>query len=275
MNYFFQEWPYPVNLLVEYNLTFPPHLHNTVELIHVVEGSLQLDIVSTTYSLSEGDFAVVFPGQLHALNSFGHTNKLHIAIFQVTQIPYYAHALEHEHPVNPVIQKEQLPDDILMAFNRLYCLDNKTDPRIWQAWIHLIMANLFSVLSFQQNDDVGDTYLVVRILEYLSDHFSEPISLTSLAKELHVNKYYLSHTFSNKLYISFTTCLNRLRIEKAMELLKTTDLSIETIGEMVGFETQRTFNRVFKKTVWLTPSEYRHTHFAEINRIPMPDITKK
>lgn len=275
MSYFFQEWIDPINLLEEYNLTFPPHLHDTVELIYITEGSVGLDIVTQNYTLYTGDFAIVFPGQLHGFHDIGSANKIHMIIFHVSQIPQFARELEHYHPENPIIRREKLHPDILMAFQRLFHLGNEEDLRIRQAWIHLIISNLFSAFRLQENTDTGDTYLVVKILEYLSSHFTESLTLEALAQELHVNKYYLSHTFSNKLYLSFTTCVNRLRIEKAMQLLKTTNLSIETIGGMVGYETQRTFNRVFKKMVGLTPREYRRNHPSKINQFHLPDIADK
>lgn len=266
MGYFFQEWIDPINLLEEHNLTFPPHLHDTVELIYIAEGSVGLNIVTQDYTLYTGDFAAVFPGQLHRFHDIGSANKIRMIIFHISQIPQFAHELEHCHPENPVIRRDSLHPDILMAFQRLFSLGSEADLRIRQAWIHLILSNLFSVFSLQKNTSAGDTWLVVRILDYLSSHFTEPLTLEALAQELHVNKYYLSHTFSNKLYLSFTACVNRLRIEKARELLKTTNYSIETIGEMVGYETQRTFNRVFKKMVGFTPREYRRNQSTEINR---------
>ena len=257
MSHFFQEWIQPVNHLTEHNLTFPPHLHDTAELVYVLEGNITIGILQKKYHLNAGDFAVIFPGQLHEYNNSGQNSTVHITIFHISQIQNYAWELEHFHPENPVITKDHLPSDVLMAFRRLRSLPPDIDPRINQAWIHLIMSYLLCDLELSENADSGNTELVARILEYLSVHYMEPITLDSLSRELHVNKYYLSHTFSQKLYMSFTAYVNKLRTEKAMTLLRTTDYSIESIGEMAGFETQRTFNRAFKKMLHLTPSEYR------------------
>ena len=78
-----------------------------------------------------------------------------------------------------------------------------------------------------------------------------------LAKKLHVNKYYLSHTFSARLQMSFREYLNRIRLEYAMQLIRTTGKPLTEIWEDAGFESQRSFNRVFRDAAGMTPKEYR------------------
>lgn len=257
MNHFFQEWTRPVNHLTEHNLSFPLHIHDAVELVHVAKGETTLTILQKKYRLNTGDFAVIFPGLLHGYDSSGHASIIHMTVFNVSQVQNFTHELEHFHPVSPVIVQKDLNQDILMSFTRLRSLVGSIDPRIRNAWLNLLMSYLLSELELAENTDTGDSGLIADILEYLSAHYTEPVTLESLSKELHVNKYYLSHTFSKKLNMSFSAYLNKLRVERAMMLLGTTDHSIESIGEMSGFETQRTFNRVFKKMALCTPREYR------------------
>ena len=78
-----------------------------------------------------------------------------------------------------------------------------------------------------------------------------------MAKELNINKYYLSHIFSEKINISFPDFINSLRVEEAMKLLNETKLSVTQVCEASGFSNPRTFNRAFKKANGQSPREYR------------------
>ena len=68
---------------------------------------------------------------------------------------------------------------------------------------------------------------------------------------------YLSHTFSARLQMSFREYLNRIRLEYAMQLIRTTGKPLTEIWEDAGFESQRSFNRVFRDAAGMTPKEYR------------------
>ena len=125
--------------------------------------------------------------------------------------------------------------------------------------LSLIMAMVMPKLPLVKTDKNGESDLVYQIVEYLAAHYTEHVSLNDLAKQLHVNKYYLSHAFSAKLHSSFPDYLNRLRCDHAKMLLSTATEDIMTVGELSGFETQRTFNRVFKSYTGMTPHEYRIT----------------
>lgn len=87
------------------------------------------------------------------------------------------------------------------------------------AWIQLIMAMILPKLKMIKNTDMGEYDLIYRIIDYLSSHYTEHVTLDDLAKELRVNKYYLSHTFWSKLNSGFPDYLNRLRCDHAQMLL--------------------------------------------------------
>lgn len=178
----------------------------------------------------------------------------------------------HFHPKVPVLSADSLSPELLSAFHSVYQLPYQSDLRVHRALLQLIMAYLFPRIQLVENTDAGGTLLISRILEYLHGHFMEPVTLDTLARELHVNKFYLSHTFSNTLHMGFSAYLNKLRAERAMMLLRTTDQSIETIGAVVDFGTQRTFDRVFKKMTSLTPREYRQKYLTSdsIDNAGMP-----
>ena len=72
---------------------------------------------------------------------------------------------------------------------------------------------------------------------------------------MHLNKYYISHIFNERLNISFTDFINSLRIEHACSLLER-GANITEVALSSGFSSVRTFNRVFLQTLNTTPRDY-------------------
>ncbi|WP_104736079.1 helix-turn-helix domain-containing protein [Hanstruepera ponticola] len=89
-------------------------------------------------------------------------------------------------------------------------------------------------------------------------YLNPKITLASTAKELHISKHQLSQFLNNNLNKSFSVFINELRIEKAKELLKSTNqYTIEGIGYECGFNSKSTFHTTFKKVTGQTPSDYQ------------------
>ncbi|WAA09279.1 response regulator transcription factor [Fervidibacillus albus] len=96
-----------------------------------------------------------------------------------------------------------------------------------------------------------------QLLNYIHQHYNQSLSLTDLANKFHFNPTYLSTYFSKHLGEGFSEYVNRLRIEKAKELLKSTKTPIADVSHIVGYSDQSYFSKVFKKIVGLSPSSYR------------------
>ena len=99
--------------------------------------------------------------------------------------------------------------------------------------------------------------VVRNTVEYISQHFSEEISLAGVAEELHINASYLSMLFRQVTGVTFKEHLNRVRVEEAERLLKNTDYPIIEIAVACGYRDQSYFTKVFKKYTGLTPRQYR------------------
>jgi len=97
---------------------------------------------------------------------------------------------------------------------------------------------------------------VQMVLDRVRNDYSHPWSIDALAEEIHVNASYLSHLFKEHTGQCFTDYLAELRIAHAMELIRTTDMSLAQIGEQVGYSDPNYFSRVFKKRKGIGPREF-------------------
>ena len=101
---------------------------------------------------------------------------------------------------------------------------------------------------------------VKEILEYINEHYDEPLELSDISKAFNFNYYYLSFYFNTHCKEGFSEYLNRIRVEKSCELLKENKLYVSEISSIVGYSDHSYFCRVFKKIVGYTPSNYRRSN---------------
>ncbi|MBQ4580134.1 MAG: helix-turn-helix transcriptional regulator [Clostridia bacterium] len=94
---------------------------------------------------------------------------------------------------------------------------------------------------------------------YLEEHFSDSmLSISSMAEDFGFSESYFSVLFKETLGEPYSAYLEKLRLNKAGELLQSTELSIEDISQMVGYNNSTTFRRAFKRVKGLSPQQYRN-----------------
>jgi YesN/AraC family two-component response regulator len=94
-------------------------------------------------------------------------------------------------------------------------------------------------------------------IKYINEHFTEDIALKKLADIEHYNISYYSEWFKNKMNVSPIEYIQNLRVKKAKELLLNTNLTILQISQIVGYEHNSSFTRVFKYLENISPTEFR------------------
>ena len=101
-----------------------------------------------------------------------------------------------------------------------------------------------------------DSNAVVRLLEYIQDHFQDPINLKTAAQHIDYDYFYVSKLLRKTLGTSFTDLLYECRIGYAKELLSSREYSISQIALLSGFGSIRSFNRVFLRVTGTSPSHF-------------------
>lgn len=93
--------------------------------------------------------------------------------------------------------------------------------------------------------------------EYIKNNFSKDISLDDVSRVANISPYYFSKIFKEDTGENFIEYVTNIRIEKAKELLATTECSMKEICAMVGYSDPNYFSRSFKKNVGVTPTEFK------------------
>lgn len=105
-------------------------------------------------------------------------------------------------------------------------------------------------------EDIGP--LTQAVIDLVAEEYgNDKLNLQYVASSLHKNPKYLSTVFKKEAGTNFTSYLNRIRLEKANDLLQTTDLSISYISLEVGYGSYKYFSAVYRKHFGVAPSEVR------------------
>lgn len=99
--------------------------------------------------------------------------------------------------------------------------------------------------------------VILKIIDYLNEHYAEKITLESLSEQFFLSKTALSYTFKKHMDCSLIDFLLSIRITKAKEFLLNSKKSIEEIAEICGFSSANYFGLIFKQKEKLSPANYR------------------
>ena len=247
----------PFDSFLSDDLTFPLHLHKQMEIVLVTAGEVTLWIGSHQKHMSEGELALIFPNQVHSYVSEGHSQLL-LIIFDPELAGDFTKLLIQKQPRDPFIRKEQIHQDI--HFLLPYFKGYRSAPlyrRLLKGYLTVILSRILERTELVASSASPETDLLHHALCYMNLHFTEPLSLDSLSRELGVSKFHLSRCFSEKIGCNFTQYLNSVRINYAKQRLETSGISVSEVAAESGFESQCTFFRSFKLQTGLTPNQYR------------------
>lgn len=231
-----------------------PHLHKELELICVRQGGAVAVVNGKRYALRSGDLFLVFPYEVHYyLDS--EPGDYAVICFSVSVLPELEGVIDrnelesHVFQIRPGSETEQHLRAIREA-DGPYAAARRC------AYVALLMTELLrcSKLTALQKTASMTTR---RILEYCSRHYTEDLSLDTIAGSLHLSKYYISHAISKQINMHLGAFINAMRINEACRLLRETDKQVGDIALSVGYETIRSFNRSFKSLMGMTPKQYR------------------
>lgn len=129
--------------------------------------------------------------------------------------------------------------------------------------LHSILIKIFRQSSEPNNIShtlLKNVQIVEDAISFLEQNYKQTITLSDMAKEFNYSSVYFNTLFKHYTGTTFHKYLQKLRCEKAKEMLRKTDLTVAAICENVGYQDIKQFFILFKKIVGLTPSEYRKKH---------------
>lgn len=275
------------NIIVTRHDKYTPafiHKHTFFEMIYVFEGSIINKIGETELVMKAGDFCLLPPGIYHCLKDTNDSIVINILLKHYVANTVLSGLLEQKNVLSGFFIQS-----LYMTSNNRYLLFHTQGNRR----LHTLIENLaeedllnkdfvqdeqhnavkesllnliFNYLARYHAQDtecdeiiLTDSHLIVEIQNYLISNVNST-TLQSLAKHFNYSPSYLSRFIQQTTGTNFSKILRRIKINKACSLLHNTSLSINEIGEQIGYSSQRQFNRAFRDITCMTPSEYRKQH---------------
>ncbi len=119
-------------------------------------------------------------------------------------------------------------------------------------WVNYLLEKTF---SYEKEIEKSKT-IVDKVNQYIHDHYMDNIDRSKIASEFFLTPDYLGKLYKKKTGIAIKSYINEYRIEKAKELLKTSDKSISEVAVAVGFDNFSYFSTLFKKITGVSPKDY-------------------
>ncbi len=237
-----------------------PHLHHHIEFVYMIEGHSVGYADSVAYQICPGDIFIAFPNQIHRFVTT-EPEKYMLFIVGPDMIPEIASFIGSSLPETNLLKNaDRFPNLVELLYKLAEVVYDESDCRhrdiILRGYLLAFFGELLRRIPLTTLRS-GETQALKAVVDYCSKNYTSPLSLAALEEKLHINRYYISHLFGNRLNIRFNDYINSLRVSQACRYLRQTDKSITVISELVGFGTLRTFNRAFVKHLKQTPSAYR------------------
>ena len=238
-----------------------PHTHNHVELFYIIGGKGQFLINDELYPVNTNHLVIINPNVIHTEVSLN-AQPLEYIVLGVDGI---------ELSINDTSNGQFCILDHYESLDIASCLRNILREMelkqpgyedICQAYMEILIIRLMRSTGLSvpaESASISGNRQCAAIRRYIELHFKEPLTLDLLAEEAHMNKFYLSHTFKKEYGVSPINYMISRRIEESKYLLAETDLSMSQISQLLGFSSLSYFSQVFRKTLSLTPMEYRQS----------------
>lgn len=102
--------------------------------------------------------------------------------------------------------------------------------------------------------------VIYKITTYIKSNYMHKISLADISEHVYLSKMYVSKIFKEEMKITLSGYINKIRIEKSKALLLDSSLSIVDVANIVGYEDQSYFTKVFKSIMGVSPGKYKEKH---------------
>lgn len=243
------------------------HWHESLEILFVLNGNINIVLDDNAYNLSQEDVIVINANEVHTISSNDDNIILALQIPIDFIKPYYEDIENIKFNCKSILLKDEdkhIVDDIRKILAKTMWTYSK-DEEDCEIKIQSLVFELIYILcrNFKEIDDLynksGNKYSerLKRIIEYIDLNYKENISLSTLAEKEYLSNAYLSKFFRKYIGKNFHSYLSNIRLEHAVRDLIYSDLPITEIALNNGFNNENTFFNLFKENYGQTPNSYR------------------
>lgn len=269
--YYFKSWD---------NYVMPVQIHDRIEIMYVIKGECTLEAEGQKYQLKNGDFILLNADVPHRIimKKDEHCRMLNAEFGFVEKSSGMSSVREllGEEFLNTELFRDKKSHIVFKDSANVYSYlktlvaevskNGGVSSRIVQLQIAQLILKIAELYSeHQYNTPIKSIIHIRKSVSYINTHYFDDIKIDKLAEYVGVHTNYLQRIFREHMEKTLVEYITDVRIEKAKELLSSTDIAIVDLCLYVGINSRQYFTYLFKKNVGMTPRQYRKSFIKQSN----------
>lgn len=243
------------------------HAHDFLELYYFLDGSVTYYIEDQVYDLCPGDLLIIPAGKMHRPVIANEHAAYERMVLWIT--PQYLQGIDSpagdlqknlqkvgEHGYCVPFRGDETVFVTALLKKLLYMQKNDTDPKFCAGAVELYLWTIFRSYSVIDTTHRNETQVIPQVIRYITEHFSEPLTLEDIAAEFFVSKSYLNRHFKAYTNSTVYAYIMALRLTHARRMLREGIPAVEA-GRECGFSDYSTFYKAFKTQTGLSPQQFK------------------
>lgn len=250
-----------------YFRTMEFHAHDFLELYYFLDGSVTYYIEDQVYDLCPGDLLIIPAGKMHRPVIANEHAAYERMVLWIT--PQYLQSIDSpagdlqknlqkvgEHGYCVPFRGDETVFVTALLKKLLYMQKNNTDPKFCAGVVELYLWTIFRSYGVIDTTHRNETQVIPQVIRYITEHFSEPLTLEDIAAEFFVSKSYLNRHFKAYTNSTVYAYIMALRLTHARRMLREGIPAVEA-GRECGFSDYSTFYKAFKTQTGLSPQQFK------------------
>ena len=243
------------------------HAHDFLELYYFLDGSVTYYIEDQVYDLCPGDLLIIPVGKMHRPVIAHEHAAYERMVLWIT--PQYLQSIDSpagdlqknlqkvgEHGYCVPFRGDETVFVTALLKKLLYMQKNDTDPKFCAGAVELYLWTIFRSYGVIDTTHRNETQVIPQVIRYITEHFSEPLTLEDIASEFFVSKSYLNRHFKAYTNSTVYAYIMALRLTHARRMLREGIPAVEA-GRECGFSDYSTFYKAFKTQTGLSPQQFK------------------
>lgn len=250
-----------------YFRTMEFYAHDFLELYYFLDGSVTYYIEDQVYDLCPGDLLIIPAGKMHRPVIANEHAAYERMVLWIT--PQYLQSIDSpagdlqknlqkvgEHGYCVPFRGDETVFVTALLKKLLYMQKNDTDPKFCAGAVELYLWTIFRSYGVIDTTHRNETQVIPQVIRYITEHFSEPLTLEDIAAEFFVSKSYLNRHFKAYTNSTVYAYIMALRLTHARRMLREGIPAVEA-GRECGFSDYSTFYKAFKTQTGLSPQQFK------------------
>lgn len=251
-----------------------PHMHREFELLMVMRGELSISCRNQSFTVHEGEAALMNPWLAHEFRAV--SEKATLLILQISPqfcknyFPTIEDLRFDWQDLTEIQNKAALRSELILLSKAYFAMQPTYEfvcmSRLNQIFRMLLLEVPWRLLdvSEKRQQNISNQRLE-RIINYIDAHSGSKLLLSEIADREGLSVSYLSHFIHERLNMSYQDYLTLVRFEKGRMLVENSNLSVAEICQRCGFSDPRYFNEIYRKQLGCTPKEHRQSSNSGAN----------